>query len=64
MHSLKKLSFLFSRILRNNIRRTLTSQSTANADVDKAKGMYILNFMNDVASIGLVTRVLFQRKRY
>jgi len=40
MHSLRKLSVFFNRTLRNNVRRTLTSQPAANANVDKDKGMY------------------------
>jgi len=40
MHSLRKLAASFNRTLRNNVRRTLTSQPATNANVDKDKGMY------------------------
>lgn len=40
MHALRKLSASFSRTLKNNVRRTLTSQPAANANVDKDKGIY------------------------
>ncbi|XP_018372509.1 PREDICTED: carnitinyl-CoA dehydratase-like [Trachymyrmex cornetzi] len=54
MHSLKKLSFSFSRILRNNIRRTLTSQPAANVNVDKDKEKTILvKQMNKITTIGI-----------
>jgi len=40
MYSLRKLSVFLNCTLRNNVRRTLTSQPAANANVDKDKGMY------------------------
>lgn len=54
MHSLRKLSASFSRTLRTNVRRTLTSQPAANVDVDKDKEKTILvKQMGKVTTIGI-----------
>lgn len=52
MHSLRKLSASFSRTLRNNVRRNLTSQPAANVNVDKEKTILVKQ-MGKVTTIGI-----------
>lgn len=52
MQSLKKLPASFSCILRNNIRRTLTSQPVINPNVDKEKSILVKQ-MGKVTTIGI-----------
>ncbi|TGZ31957.1 carnitinyl-CoA dehydratase [Temnothorax longispinosus] len=53
MHSLRKLSGSFSRTLRNNVRRTLTSQPAANASVDDKEKPILVKQMGKVTAIGI-----------
>ncbi|XP_014471825.1 PREDICTED: probable enoyl-CoA hydratase [Dinoponera quadriceps] len=54
MHALRKLSSSFTRTLRRNVRRTLTSQpdATTNAEKDKEKTI-VVNQIGEVTAIGI-----------